>query len=588
MPRLPLPGQDAGTWGSILNDYLSVEHNADGTLKKASDITTAKTTADQALTAANAAYTKPGTGIPATDLTSAVQTSLGKADTALQTAPVTSVVGQTGVVTGTQIVADTAVAGALTAKLDVATAGTTYAPWSASLLARMARPDADKISLYTGSAPVWTSSTTSQIASGVIRQPRRLVPANGSAASSTAVAVDDDPSYRYIGTNTLNYGTTFPDYNAARPNVWIGGGAQAAYPGLRVSFYYDGQTFELFGKAFAATEKIRMRIDGKLVTFDQGTTIGTGLSAGTLYYFKCDLGTSAMRLIELEFAGATPSFGGIVSEPTATITRGPAPSLRIAALTDSIGAGAGSYSRLDSWVGVVAELLGSDVGMWNAGIGGTGYVAGAGTNDYQTRVPDVVASRPDIVFVQGGQNDTTFTTAQVQAAATTLFSTLRTQLPKALIVAIGSYSAGTPTVRKMADDAVIRSAAGANGCLFVSWLDPSNATVAGSGVPAYTAGVIYSNGDIVVDATTGIPWQCTTGHTAGASLDTTKWKATATFFGTGRVGATAGNGNADVAVSSDGTHPTARGSMALGRAAYQGLRQGLRGAVEKYGMTVPA
>jgi hypothetical protein len=39
MPRLPLPGQDAGTWGSILNDYLSVEHNADGTLKKAADIT---------------------------------------------------------------------------------------------------------------------------------------------------------------------------------------------------------------------------------------------------------------------------------------------------------------------------------------------------------------------------------------------------------------------------------------------------------------------------------------------------------------------------------------------------------------------
>lgn len=33
MSRLPLPGQDNGTWGTILNDYLQVEHNTDGTLK---------------------------------------------------------------------------------------------------------------------------------------------------------------------------------------------------------------------------------------------------------------------------------------------------------------------------------------------------------------------------------------------------------------------------------------------------------------------------------------------------------------------------------------------------------------------------
>jgi hypothetical protein len=44
------------------------------------------------------AYVKPSGGIPKTDLASAVQTSLGKADTALQTAPVTSVNGNTGAV----------------------------------------------------------------------------------------------------------------------------------------------------------------------------------------------------------------------------------------------------------------------------------------------------------------------------------------------------------------------------------------------------------------------------------------------------------------------------------------------------------
>lgn len=48
----------------------------------------------------NAKYTKPSDGIPKSDLASSVQTSLGKADTALQSAPVTSVNGKTGDVTG--------------------------------------------------------------------------------------------------------------------------------------------------------------------------------------------------------------------------------------------------------------------------------------------------------------------------------------------------------------------------------------------------------------------------------------------------------------------------------------------------------
>ena len=43
-------------------------------------------------------YSKPAGGIPKTDLSDAVQASLGKADTALQTAPVTSVNGKTGAV----------------------------------------------------------------------------------------------------------------------------------------------------------------------------------------------------------------------------------------------------------------------------------------------------------------------------------------------------------------------------------------------------------------------------------------------------------------------------------------------------------
>jgi len=38
MARLPTPGSDDGTWGTILNDFLQVEHNNDGTLKAAGSL----------------------------------------------------------------------------------------------------------------------------------------------------------------------------------------------------------------------------------------------------------------------------------------------------------------------------------------------------------------------------------------------------------------------------------------------------------------------------------------------------------------------------------------------------------------------
>lgn len=38
LSRLPSPGSDDGTWGNILNDFLGVEHNPDGTLKQSTTI----------------------------------------------------------------------------------------------------------------------------------------------------------------------------------------------------------------------------------------------------------------------------------------------------------------------------------------------------------------------------------------------------------------------------------------------------------------------------------------------------------------------------------------------------------------------
>jgi lysophospholipase L1-like esterase len=445
--------------------------------------------------------------------------------------------------------------------------GATRQALAAAILARMSRSDGEKTSLYAGTAPVFSVAGASAITSGVLRAPRHLT------VGGTVVPVDDDPNFRYLNTPYMNYGGTYPDSLFARSPLLIGGGAQAAswYP--RISFYYDGQTFEWFGKAFNATESMRFRIDGKLVTLDL-SPVASGLSAGNFYWFKVDLGSAAMRLIEIDF-GAAPSFGGIVVEPTASISRGPAPALRMACLTDSVGAGAGSYSRIASWAGAFAELMGSDASMYNAGIGGTGYAAGAGVNDFITRVPDIVAANPDILIVEGGENDGSQTPAQLQALATTLLQALVAQLPKCLIFVIGSYSSTTPTSAKMGHETALRAAAAATGTYFISWVDPSDATASGSGVPAWAASTGYTSGDVVTSPT-GVPQVCFSGHTSSASFDQTKFKPTAIFFGTGKIGATTGDGNTDVMVSTDGTHPSPRGCIALGRATYYGVRRHLR------------
>jgi hypothetical protein len=68
MARLPEPGGDPGSWGSILNEYLGVAHNTDGSIKNVGVVA--------------GKYEKPTEGIPKTDLHASVQASLDNADAA--------------------------------------------------------------------------------------------------------------------------------------------------------------------------------------------------------------------------------------------------------------------------------------------------------------------------------------------------------------------------------------------------------------------------------------------------------------------------------------------------------------------------
>lgn len=119
MARLPIPGGDVDEWGSILNSYLQISHNTDGTLvqeavSQAGAVTSvngrAPASGDITLTADDLDDITTTAPVDGQVLTYSAATGKWRNQTPA-TSPVTSVVGQTGAITGTQIAADTALTG---------------------------------------------------------------------------------------------------------------------------------------------------------------------------------------------------------------------------------------------------------------------------------------------------------------------------------------------------------------------------------------------------------------------------------------------------------------------------------------------
>lgn len=81
MARLPTPGGDENTWGSVLNDFLSASHNADGTLKKSAVEATGAASSAIAFT--------PSGSIAATNVQAAIEEVATDTTTAIAAASAT-------------------------------------------------------------------------------------------------------------------------------------------------------------------------------------------------------------------------------------------------------------------------------------------------------------------------------------------------------------------------------------------------------------------------------------------------------------------------------------------------------------------
>ena len=223
--------------------------------------------------------------------------------------------------------------------------------------------------------------------------------------------------------------------------------------------------------------------------------------------------------------------------------------------------------------------------------GGTGYITDGKANIASNsafgsaeRVGRIVQAAPDAVAIVGGLNDEGKDLGQFAAAVKKILTDLRAGLPDAPIVVVGPQpSGGARTVGGTFADLVKATAdavasCGVDGVAFVDW-----AGLAGGRAKVFSAGQTYWRGDVIAYA--GAIYRVEAAFWAGgspAAAFPAVRQVSAVFTGTGKAGSPAGDGNRDLYISADGTHPTNQGSEALGDALAACLRDGferLRGWV---------
>lgn len=520
MSRLPQPGKDDGVWGDILNDFLAQSLSGDGSLRDGVVSSAKLDSATQATIAVK--YTKPSSGIPKTDLDTATQTSLTKADTALQTAPVVSVAGQTGAVTGAQIAANSALT-------------STYASLAKNRLG----------SLYT-----------------------RLASPNTVPIPATTVA-SDTPTVTF-GTSATVSGQAYGPHTGLVTAVGSRGAWDASTGRLSVNnvsgldFFHTGTTVEIsFFSNVAGTQPIWIWVNGAPVTAVPDTSTLTGLSASTRYYIKLVFPSSTRRRVELFVPGITGWYG-VVVDVSSLITPSPGRPV-VAFVYDSFGGGSAATPVLQSAPFLISRMLG--VECYSQSAGGTGYIADNGglSNTFGStpRVTNVQAANPELIVMSGSVNDTT---AGLQAAATAAYAAYAVALPNTKIIVFGVQpSNAVDTISGSRATAIAALAAAAAAAPNVIAFHDMVGSVSGNVPSAYNSGTTYNEGDLATRI--GSVWQFTNGGVAGAGQTpgtSTRWTPkTWVYTGTGKIGTVTGDGTRDTYLYSDGIHPTVEGSAAL-------------------------
>jgi hypothetical protein len=463
MARLPQPGGDSGNWGNILNEYLSVTHSADGTLKTDS---------------VGAAQLKPGS-ITQASLSSSVQASIDGKQAAGSYATTTDLTNglaskanttSVGAINGiaslggdgklkeaelparlTESGITNAVNAAIEATDPVSQAQlrglvNVLNPISATYFTdAFAAPPANDTPTIT-----WTQSSATTIPGGSTTGYN--VTRTGGAG--TPADIQNDPIFRFDGMLSLPADSADPN-NYVRTPLLTGGTSQAARYLLRFGVTTSSTQYVEFRlRALATAVKFRIIVNGKWVTEQLDTRTSV---TGSPYQLLLTFPNAAVRTVWVEMDGGDASLGQARVTSGASLTKAAAPTLRVAVVGDSYVGGSGSPTdgarRLETSLRFVAHLMGAD-SFFNFGIGGTGWVNGAGSgSNYGTRLADVVACNPHIVIVLGSRNDGS--DPGIEAAATASLGAL-SSIPSV-------YVTGPSTSGYTSANTQVKAAAIANG-----------------------------------------------------------------------------------------------------------------------------
>ena len=436
----------------------------------------------------------------------------------------------------------------------------------ASSSARVASALARKMADFTaiGAAVTFTNAASTGIASGVTYSPAAAGTATTVSGSPNLTAVTGGPYVvgDYLRGSGIPAGAKITAYNSGAGTMTISGNATASASGVAVAtpsrsvpWRYNGcdiAPFLLYTNIVVPLDPystaqtpprqqdanfpmlIEVDFDGQAfeILMDQFSTAilrvwanetvsadFTVTASGAPGFTKVDFGSRAYRRVTIEIDNKA-WFGGLRRAATDSFRKPTyyAPA-KFAVVGDSYsqggGANASAFSaRAYPWI--LTRLLGfTQFRMY--GRSGTGIIATGSDGNYRTRITDVTTWAPDVLLVQGSTNDGAQTAAAVQTELSTYLTAIFAALPNVKVFVTGILHTPVMSAQEILNNAGIAAAC--------------------AGFPGVTFIDTYAGADG--------PW----------------------LYGTGRVGTTTGDGNADFYQSSIVTgHPSLAGHDYIARA----------------------
>jgi hypothetical protein len=327
-----------------------------------------------------------------------------------------------------------------------------------------------------------------------------------------------------------------------------------------IGFTVHGDSVEVSLRSFtpAFGQRYWIWVNGRPVT-TSCVTPGVSVGAGSGLWLKLVFGAVGSYDVKIYTSGC--QFISLAIP----VAQGVSPSQQKPWLIGFVGDSWGSsnvatgFTALDAFPRWAGAALGAEIVQGCTP--GSGYVQpGSTTQPYgdSQRVATMVALKPDLLVITAGGNDFVNPPATVTAAATALYATYRAALPKTPIIVVGQFpnSLANATTQSFIDNAkAIRDAAvsAVAAGTVLGYIDPLGIADTGVIPAAYANGVSYAVGDRRLSV--GGYYECTEAHTGGATLSPRRWKQLSWLTGTGRAGATTGDGNRDSFLGSDLGHP---------------------------------